>query len=121
VKIRNDFVTNSSSSSFVIIGKKVNGYNEIDLSKSKYVVIGDFLSDGYDIFDVDKNILEALPYLRYEDMAIIEVYQEIYGDDIFNEVVNPYTEGVRLWSGERDYHGSYGKQDVEERYGWDEN
>lgn len=53
MKTRNGFVTNSSSSSFVIIGKRVKDYNEVDLSKARYVALGSYLNEGQDVFEVE--------------------------------------------------------------------
>lgn len=66
MKIREDFVTNSSSSSFVIIGKDVS-FDDIDLTQGHYIIVGKYLWDGYDIIDATMPILNYIKNKKMED------------------------------------------------------
>ncbi len=92
MKIRSGFVSNSSSSSFIIIGKKLN-YNEvtIEMLKEKNIMaIGPELIEGDDIFRV--NTIEEFAFLRALDNL---------GKNIFN-VVEAFVFG-----GDDDYSGEF--------------
>jgi len=55
MKIRNGFVSNSSSSSFMLIGKKIN-INDIcdaDIKDRSFIVVGKQMGDGDDIFYIE--------------------------------------------------------------------
>jgi hypothetical protein len=67
MKVRNGFVSNSSSSSFVLIGNKVS-FDEIDFSEGqKYYVLGNFLSDGRNIFRLKSEDLDTIKELKCND------------------------------------------------------
>ena len=55
MKIRQGFVSNSSSSSFMLIGKKVNimEVSNSDIEDKTFVTIGKPMGDGSDIFYID--------------------------------------------------------------------
>lgn len=76
MKIREDFVTNSSSSSFVIMGKDVF-LDDIDLTQGHYIIVGKYLWDGYDIIDATMPILNYIKNKKMEDkFSYMKVFLE---------------------------------------------
>ena len=60
MKIRESFVTNSSSSSFILIGKNVYSH-EIDLNDGyDYYGIGSYVCEEYDVFQINEDILDEI-------------------------------------------------------------
>jgi hypothetical protein len=59
MKIRNGFVSNSSSSSFTIIYDEkvedIDKLNECEIKTNKYMFIGKYLYNGIDIIDIGDN------------------------------------------------------------------
>lgn len=75
MKIRNGFVSNSSSSSFILRGREVD-IMDIDINNinfnNKYIVVGPYISEGCDLFYI--NDIETLFLLRkYKD--IFKIYE----------------------------------------------
>lgn len=65
MKIRNGFVSNSSSSSFIIYGEKINSNIKFD-KKYEYYAVGRNLGDGEDVFLIDDFVmLHALKLSKY--------------------------------------------------------
>jgi hypothetical protein len=80
MKIRNGFVSNSSSSSFLAIAKKVdiNDISSKDLMIKKYYTLGKQLSDGVDLI-----------HLQSEDM--LKFFQIVKGFKGWTNDLEPFT------------------------------
>ena len=89
MKIRDGFVSNSSSSSFIVNAHKV-GFNDIKINDNRYFAIGRELSDGVDIIRVHSELEIAMLYYKKE-------FFEFYCED-------EHSEKLEI---ERDQHNSY--------------
>lgn len=92
MKIRNGYVSNSSSSSFCIIGYKVCNTNtahdyNFDLENNQYLMIGRELCEGIDIIDLNKAMIKHLKDECLEhEYEIIQVLSFSVDSDYANEV-----------------------------------
>lgn len=66
MKIRDGFVSNSSSSSFIVNAHSV-GFNDIKINDKRYFAIGKELCDGVDIIYVHSELEIAMLYYKKEN------------------------------------------------------
>jgi hypothetical protein len=114
MKIRNGFVSNSSSSSFILIGEEINEgeINFSNLKKDEYYIvkINDYFEYGCGFMELNDEILNFLKDNREEE-KISEFIDNctFYKADYFDYEVDGYGiykdfKGKKLWSGYCDQH-----------------
>lgn len=113
LKRREGFVSNSSSSSFVIIGKKVSAL-KADYENHKYTVVewNDYCSDGQDVFELTDEHLVYWPYIEGTPMWLWEDSTIVYEDGTITLPGGEY----EVESGEADYYSSQDMDRFLERY-----
>lgn len=128
MKLRMGFVSNSSSSSFVFIGKKIGILDEaprIDFTKPKvtYIMLGTSLSEGDDIIDLNDDLYnwfvehkdDIINNVDYFNGDIYEVYSS--GDDYAKinkvDVKSDIIEAVHIYA---DYNSTDSINKAEEIY-----
>lgn len=129
MKIRYGYVSNSSSSSFVVVGKRIgnifesNIENKIDLSSAEYAMIGKYFFDdeGDDFIhltpDVLKWIVDRKYDLDWQDGDIIEIVAsgENKWSETCIEIPDGYS-GLSAFSITASDHSSKDIEDLERNY-----
>jgi len=120
MKIRNGFVSNSSSSSFVLFGISVNA-NDITpvlLKQRQYTVIGSSMEEGTDVFNIDNE--EMLAFLKsceniYGRRSPFSVYEDLGHGKI--DLSKLPKEGMAyIRGGDATQNGSYDMNSLWENY-----
>ena len=132
MKIRQGFVSNSSSSSFIIFGNKIDicvvTYNMIK-KKNIYAISDEYLADGFDVFQI--KTIEELAFFKalndigesgkftYIDSYIMKTDYDDHDDNYFYELdvtKLPKTGKVKYINGEKDDHSSTDLKMLKSRY-----
>jgi hypothetical protein len=117
-------------------GKNVD-FKDIDLSKNTYIVCGEELCDGYDVFNLNEEtykhlkneiiVAKLINNPSYDEIKFYKYFKGIY-DDSEDEEIN-IKELLETFSGdetfnvinvEKDYHSSDGVENIKYNYGDDD-
>ena len=127
MKNRDGFVSNSSSSSFVIMGKRLYSSNEkeiLDVLKTgKLVAVGKYLYNGTDIFYLDESFENSIKNYFKNRSEDLEFLQEIVPSDeptkkeLMESLVSlDDNDKVEIMGYDRDNFSTDNVKDFEERY-----
>lgn len=128
MKIRSGYVSNSSSSSFLILGNVVGTPGNIeeirfDFKNFEYVIVGKYLCEGYDLIKLNPKIVAWIIDHRHD--CFCECYgNEIYKvlkkeeayDDIMSVCIPNITLQSKVLSVRADQHSSVSIEDMENNY-----
>jgi hypothetical protein len=125
MKIRSGYVSNSSSSSFVVIGKDVgNIYSnnlQLDFENKQYVMLGKELSDGTDYIELTAELFEWIDKRKFDldwgNGSIIEIItsgKNAWSADCIKIPDN--LSNAFAWSIKADDWSSSSIEDLEKRY-----
>ena len=118
MKIRKGFVSNSSSSSFILLGRDVH-FDDIDLSNmGRVTVIGKYLNDGTDVFYLNEDLLMELKNNNYQHSQFQFYIGTAAREGRLTFRREQLTEDVEysIITGDEDMHSTQTIEDLQRRY-----
>lgn len=114
MKVRTGFVSNSSSSSFVVVGNALTWAEALEGGENLYA-IGEWLSDGQDIFKLTPEVLDVVR-ARGEPENCWPCKTYTAGEGQVELVRSVLPERVTVYAFEIDYHSVESAEEFVERY-----
>ena len=116
MKTRQGFVSNSSSSSFVIFGKDTDLWDITNPKEENIWVIGGILGEGWDVFPLTMEMLMELRNVEGK-LNLVKAYKTMYSEiGDYCEVENDLPPKFTVYALEKDQHSTYDIDLFIERY-----
>jgi len=120
MKVRQGFVSNSSSSSFLLIGEEVN-FDDLTMNDvENIIVLGRYLYEGQDVFDLTEELLIELHSSKY-NMDEFSFYRTIaqgenYIDLTYNRIRKLPDTNCIIVSTDAEQNSSFDANSLREHY-----